>query len=144
MYIQRLKASWIIPPSEHHVLFYSCQIFKILLELCVFVCLTVCCVLHQDKETGFHRGFCWIGFTTEEGLNNALQKDPHVLEGAKVKVKWSQSSGKVLWVLESSLTQHSRSLDRCSFFNTWYFTQYVLAMSVSCTNLQLTSEKLIK
>lgn len=42
------------------------------------------CVLHQDKETGFHRGFCWVGFTTEEGLNNALQKDPHMLEGAKV------------------------------------------------------------
>lgn len=39
----------------------------------------------QDKETGFHRGFCWIGFSSEEGLNNALQKDPHVLEGAKVR-----------------------------------------------------------
>ena len=50
------------------------------------------CVL-QDKETGFHRGFCWIGFTTEEGLNNALQKDPHVLEGAKVAVTRPQSSG---------------------------------------------------
>uniref|UniRef100_A0A3P8TEY9 SRA stem-loop interacting RNA binding protein n=1 Tax=Amphiprion percula TaxID=161767 RepID=A0A3P8TEY9_AMPPE len=41
------------------------------------------CLLPFDKETGFHRGFCWIGFTTEEGLNNALQKDPHVLEGVK-------------------------------------------------------------
>uniref|UniRef100_A0A3Q2CX79 SRA stem-loop interacting RNA binding protein n=1 Tax=Cyprinodon variegatus TaxID=28743 RepID=A0A3Q2CX79_CYPVA len=42
------------------------------------------CLLPFDKETGFHRGFCWVGFSTEEGLNNALQKDPHILEGAKV------------------------------------------------------------
>ncbi|XP_029349864.1 SRA stem-loop-interacting RNA-binding protein, mitochondrial [Echeneis naucrates] len=45
------------------------------------------CLLPFDKETGFHRGFCWIGFTTEEGLNNALQKDPHILEGAKLQVQ---------------------------------------------------------
>uniref|UniRef100_A0A8C4TCL1 SRA stem-loop interacting RNA binding protein n=1 Tax=Erpetoichthys calabaricus TaxID=27687 RepID=A0A8C4TCL1_ERPCA len=42
------------------------------------------CLLLFDKETGFHRGFCWIGFSNEEGLRNALQKDPHVLEGTKV------------------------------------------------------------
>ncbi|CAI5695063.1 unnamed protein product [Oreochromis niloticus] len=45
------------------------------------------CLLPFDKETGFHRGFCWIGFSSEEGLNNALQKDPHVLEGAKLQVQ---------------------------------------------------------
>ncbi|XP_076605336.1 SRA stem-loop-interacting RNA-binding protein, mitochondrial isoform X1 [Chaetodon auriga] len=63
------------------------------------------CLLPFDKETGFHRGFCWVGFTTEEGLNNALQKDPHMLEGAKVKVKLSPSPSKR--ILESSLTQHT-------------------------------------
>lgn len=26
-----------------------------------------------------------MGFTSEEGLNNALQKEPHLLEGSKVK-----------------------------------------------------------
>uniref|UniRef100_A0AAZ3QUM5 RRM domain-containing protein n=1 Tax=Oncorhynchus tshawytscha TaxID=74940 RepID=A0AAZ3QUM5_ONCTS len=40
------------------------------------------CLLPFDKETGFHRGFCWIGYTSEEGLHNALQKDQHMLEGA--------------------------------------------------------------
>ncbi|XP_071770454.1 SRA stem-loop-interacting RNA-binding protein, mitochondrial [Centroberyx gerrardi] len=45
------------------------------------------CLLPFDKETGFHRGFCWIGYSTEEGLNNALQKDPHVLEGARLQVQ---------------------------------------------------------
>ncbi|XP_041810208.1 SRA stem-loop-interacting RNA-binding protein, mitochondrial [Chelmon rostratus] len=45
------------------------------------------CLLPFDKETGFHRGFCWIGFTTEEGLNNALEKDSHMLEGAKLQVQ---------------------------------------------------------
>ncbi|XP_077567651.1 SRA stem-loop-interacting RNA-binding protein, mitochondrial isoform X2 [Stigmatopora nigra] len=42
------------------------------------------CLLPFDKETGFHRGFGWVGFNSEEGLNNALQKDPHILEGAKL------------------------------------------------------------
>ncbi|XP_030574895.1 SRA stem-loop-interacting RNA-binding protein, mitochondrial [Archocentrus centrarchus] len=45
------------------------------------------CLLPFDKETGFHRGFCWIGFSTEEGLNNVLQKDPHMLEGVKLQVQ---------------------------------------------------------
>ncbi|XP_041828273.1 SRA stem-loop-interacting RNA-binding protein, mitochondrial [Melanotaenia boesemani] len=45
------------------------------------------CLLPFDKQTGFHRGFCWIGFSTEEGLSNALQKDRHVLEGAKLQVQ---------------------------------------------------------
>ncbi|KAL3048736.1 hypothetical protein OYC64_008249 [Pagothenia borchgrevinki] len=45
------------------------------------------CLLPFHKETGFHKGFCWVGFTTEEGLNNALQKDPHTLEGAKLLVQ---------------------------------------------------------
>uniref|UniRef100_A0AAQ5YGF6 RRM domain-containing protein n=1 Tax=Amphiprion ocellaris TaxID=80972 RepID=A0AAQ5YGF6_AMPOC len=53
------------------------------------------CLLPFDKETGFHRGFCWIGFTTEEGLNNALQKDPHVLEGVKVNIKYLSHLGMV-------------------------------------------------
>ncbi|XP_070698579.1 SRA stem-loop-interacting RNA-binding protein, mitochondrial [Pempheris klunzingeri] len=45
------------------------------------------CLLPVDKETGFHKGYCWIGFATEDGLNNALQKDPHILEGAKLNVQ---------------------------------------------------------
>ncbi|XP_056151865.1 SRA stem-loop-interacting RNA-binding protein, mitochondrial [Lampris incognitus] len=45
------------------------------------------CLLPFDKETGFHKGFCWVGFTTEEGLNNALHKDPHILDGATVQVQ---------------------------------------------------------
>uniref|UniRef100_A0A803TQB1 SRA stem-loop interacting RNA binding protein n=1 Tax=Anolis carolinensis TaxID=28377 RepID=A0A803TQB1_ANOCA len=43
------------------------------------------CLLPFDKETGFHKGFCWVGFSTEEGLKNALQKDSHILEGVKVR-----------------------------------------------------------
>ena len=43
--------------------------------------------MFQDKETGFHRGFCWVAFTTEDALTNALQKDSHTLEGAKVKAQ---------------------------------------------------------
>ncbi|XP_029316975.1 SRA stem-loop-interacting RNA-binding protein, mitochondrial [Cottoperca gobio] len=45
------------------------------------------CLLPFNKDTGFHKGFCWITFTSEEGLRNALQKDPHILEGAKFQVQ---------------------------------------------------------
>ncbi|KAM9356098.1 SRA stem-loop-interacting RNA-binding protein, mitochondrial [Pholidichthys leucotaenia] len=45
------------------------------------------CTLPFDKETGFHKGYCWVTFTSEEGLNNALQKDPHMLEGEKLQVQ---------------------------------------------------------
>uniref|UniRef100_A0A674M911 SRA stem-loop interacting RNA binding protein n=1 Tax=Takifugu rubripes TaxID=31033 RepID=A0A674M911_TAKRU len=34
------------------------------------------CLLPFDKETGFHKG-----------LNNALQKEPHLLEGSKLQVQ---------------------------------------------------------
>ncbi|KAI3368075.1 hypothetical protein L3Q82_026898, partial [Scortum barcoo] len=75
-------------PVKKCLLPFTC---KILHEFLVVVCLLCVGCVYQDKETGFHRGFCWIGFTTEEGLNNALQKDPHMLEGAKVRVKLPQS-----------------------------------------------------
>ncbi|KAI5102002.1 SRA stem-loop-interacting RNA-binding protein, mitochondrial [Silurus meridionalis] len=45
------------------------------------------CLLAFDKETGFHRGFCWVGYASEEGLQNALQKDPHVMEGSRLQVQ---------------------------------------------------------
>ncbi|KAM8737709.1 SRA stem-loop-interacting RNA-binding protein, mitochondrial [Acanthopagrus schlegelii] len=45
------------------------------------------CLLPFDKETGFHRGFCWVGYSSEEGLNNALQKDLHMIDGAKLQVQ---------------------------------------------------------
>ncbi|XP_029453532.1 SRA stem-loop-interacting RNA-binding protein, mitochondrial [Rhinatrema bivittatum] len=50
------------------------------------------CLLPFDRETGFHRGFCWIGFTSEEGLQNALQKDQHVIEGCKLQVQRNRRS----------------------------------------------------
>ncbi|XP_063039750.1 SRA stem-loop-interacting RNA-binding protein, mitochondrial [Engraulis encrasicolus] len=45
------------------------------------------CLMPFDKETGFHRGFCWVGYASEEGLQNALQKEPHVIEGSKLLVQ---------------------------------------------------------
>ncbi|XP_053553336.1 SRA stem-loop-interacting RNA-binding protein, mitochondrial [Bombina bombina] len=45
------------------------------------------CLLPFDKETGFHRGYCWVTFAAEEGLLNALQKDTHLLEGGKLQVQ---------------------------------------------------------
>ncbi|XP_020650033.3 SRA stem-loop-interacting RNA-binding protein, mitochondrial [Pogona vitticeps] len=43
-----------------------------------------------DKKTGFHKGVCWVGFVTEEGVENALQKKSHILEGAKIIVDISK------------------------------------------------------
>ncbi|KAM4690931.1 SRA stem-loop-interacting RNA-binding protein, mitochondrial [Rhinophrynus dorsalis] len=45
------------------------------------------CLIPFDRETGFHRGYCWIGFSSEEGLQNALQKNTHLLEGSKLQVQ---------------------------------------------------------
>ncbi|XP_015273863.1 PREDICTED: SRA stem-loop-interacting RNA-binding protein, mitochondrial [Gekko japonicus] len=49
------------------------------------------CTLPFIKETGFHKGFCWVGFTTEESLKTALQKENHILEGVKLDVKLQRS-----------------------------------------------------
>ncbi|XP_061783903.1 SRA stem-loop-interacting RNA-binding protein, mitochondrial-like [Nerophis lumbriciformis] len=48
------------------------------------------CTMPFDRETGFHKGFCWVGFSSEEGMNNALQKEPHIIEGSKLQVQKNQ------------------------------------------------------
>ncbi|OXB65620.1 UNVERIFIED_CONTAM: hypothetical protein H355_002192 [Colinus virginianus] len=45
------------------------------------------CQLPFDKNTGFHKRYCWIKFSSREEAQNALQKDSHVLEGAKVMLE---------------------------------------------------------
>ncbi|NXY87630.1 SLIRP protein, partial [Alcedo cyanopectus] len=42
------------------------------------------CQLPFDKDTGFHRRYCWIKFSSPEDVQNVFQKDSHILEGAKV------------------------------------------------------------
>lgn len=74
--ITSLMISWSLTLTEGSTAAARCLDRTPLIWLCVF---------NQDKETGFHKGFCWVGFTSEEGLNNALQKEPHLLEGSKVK-----------------------------------------------------------
>uniref|UniRef100_A0A8C5YFI5 SRA stem-loop interacting RNA binding protein n=1 Tax=Microcebus murinus TaxID=30608 RepID=A0A8C5YFI5_MICMU len=41
------------------------------------------CFLPFDKETGFHKGFGWVQFSTEEELQNALQQENHFIDGVK-------------------------------------------------------------
>ncbi|XP_069494016.1 SRA stem-loop-interacting RNA-binding protein, mitochondrial [Ambystoma mexicanum] len=45
------------------------------------------CLVPFDKETGFHRGFGWVRFASEEGLQNALLKESHIIEGSKLQVQ---------------------------------------------------------
>ncbi|XP_065491411.1 SRA stem-loop-interacting RNA-binding protein, mitochondrial [Caloenas nicobarica] len=42
------------------------------------------CQLPFDKDTGFHRRYCWIKFSSPQDVQNVLQKDSHILEGAKL------------------------------------------------------------
>ncbi|XP_063295743.1 SRA stem-loop-interacting RNA-binding protein, mitochondrial [Pelobates fuscus] len=49
------------------------------------------CLLPFDKETGFHKGYSWVTFAAEEGLQNTLQKDTHLIEGAKLQVQLKRS-----------------------------------------------------
>ncbi|NXQ34379.1 SLIRP protein, partial [Alaudala cheleensis] len=45
------------------------------------------CQLPFDRDTGFHKRYCWIKFSTPEEVQNALQKDSHILEGSKLTLK---------------------------------------------------------
>ncbi|XP_067099649.1 SRA stem-loop-interacting RNA-binding protein, mitochondrial [Osmerus mordax] len=48
------------------------------------------CFLPFDRQTGFHKGVCWVGYASEDGQLNALQKEPHVLEGSKLQVQMNR------------------------------------------------------
>ncbi|XP_035395169.1 SRA stem-loop-interacting RNA-binding protein, mitochondrial [Cygnus atratus] len=48
------------------------------------------CQLPFDKDTGFHKRYCLIKFSSPEDVQNILQKDSHVLEGSKLSVKLQQ------------------------------------------------------
>ncbi|NWI68232.1 SLIRP protein, partial [Todus mexicanus] len=45
------------------------------------------CQLPFDKDTGFHRRYCWIKFSSSQDVQNVFQKDSHILEGAKLTLK---------------------------------------------------------
>ncbi|XP_021111603.1 SRA stem-loop-interacting RNA-binding protein, mitochondrial-like [Heterocephalus glaber] len=45
------------------------------------------CILPFDKETGFHKGMCWIYFSSEEALQNAVQHENHISDGVKVHIQ---------------------------------------------------------
>ncbi|NXK33521.1 SLIRP protein, partial [Piprites chloris] len=45
------------------------------------------CQLPFDRDTGFHRRYCWIKFSTPEVVENVLKKDSHILEGSKLAVR---------------------------------------------------------
>ncbi|XP_067388841.1 SRA stem-loop-interacting RNA-binding protein, mitochondrial [Emydura macquarii macquarii] len=48
------------------------------------------CWMPFNKETGFHKGFSLIGFSSKEGLDNALQKSSHIIEGVQIHVSLQQ------------------------------------------------------
>ncbi|XP_010144839.1 PREDICTED: SRA stem-loop-interacting RNA-binding protein, mitochondrial, partial [Eurypyga helias] len=43
-----------------------------------------------DRDTGFHRRYCWIKFSTSQDVQNVFQKDPHILEGAKGQLSYAE------------------------------------------------------
>ncbi|XP_061099349.1 SRA stem-loop-interacting RNA-binding protein, mitochondrial [Conger conger] len=47
------------------------------------------CVLPFNEETGFHRGFCRITYTNEEGLEESILNTTHVVEGSRLLVQQS-------------------------------------------------------
>ncbi|XP_072546359.1 SRA stem-loop-interacting RNA-binding protein, mitochondrial [Salminus brasiliensis] len=48
------------------------------------------CLLPFNRETGFHKGFCWVAFSTQEGLEKTLQTDSHIIDGTKLYVQWNR------------------------------------------------------
>uniref|UniRef100_S4RYJ3 SRA stem-loop interacting RNA binding protein n=1 Tax=Petromyzon marinus TaxID=7757 RepID=S4RYJ3_PETMA len=49
------------------------------------------CYLPFNKDTGFHKGTCWISFISENSFRNALQREEHVIEGVKLDVRVNRS-----------------------------------------------------
>ncbi|XP_072193170.1 SRA stem-loop-interacting RNA-binding protein, mitochondrial [Excalfactoria chinensis] len=49
------------------------------------------CQLPFDRNTGFHKRYGWIKFSSPEEVQNVLQKDSHILEGAKLTLRQQQS-----------------------------------------------------
>ncbi|XP_055448770.1 SRA stem-loop-interacting RNA-binding protein, mitochondrial [Psammomys obesus] len=45
------------------------------------------CTVPFDKETGFHKGFGWVHFSSQEELQNALQHENHIIDGVKIHVQ---------------------------------------------------------
>uniref|UniRef100_A0A8D0BEV4 RRM domain-containing protein n=1 Tax=Salvator merianae TaxID=96440 RepID=A0A8D0BEV4_SALMN len=45
------------------------------------------CSLPFDRETGFHKGLCWVEFSSAEAVSNALQNGTHITEGVKLLVQ---------------------------------------------------------
>ncbi|XP_057284671.1 SRA stem-loop-interacting RNA-binding protein, mitochondrial [Pezoporus wallicus] len=45
------------------------------------------CQLPFDRDTGFHKRYCWIKFSTPKEAQNVFQKDCHILEGAKLTLR---------------------------------------------------------
>ncbi|NWS45938.1 SLIRP protein, partial [Probosciger aterrimus] len=45
------------------------------------------CQLPFDRDTGFHKRYCWIKFSTSQEAQNVFQKDCHILEGAKLTLR---------------------------------------------------------
>lgn len=44
------------------------------------------CAVPFDKENGFHRGIGWVQFSSQEGLQNALQQE-HIIDEVEVHVQ---------------------------------------------------------
>uniref|UniRef100_A0A7N4NH34 SRA stem-loop interacting RNA binding protein n=1 Tax=Sarcophilus harrisii TaxID=9305 RepID=A0A7N4NH34_SARHA len=45
------------------------------------------CFLPFEKDTGFHKGHCWVGFSSEEELQRVLQQENHFIDGVNVIVQ---------------------------------------------------------
>ncbi|XP_038072698.1 SRA stem-loop-interacting RNA-binding protein, mitochondrial-like [Patiria miniata] len=48
------------------------------------------CRLNYDQKTGFSKGFAFVAFQSEDGVEKVLQQDQHVIDGQKVGVQRRQ------------------------------------------------------
>ncbi|XP_025904086.1 SRA stem-loop-interacting RNA-binding protein, mitochondrial, partial [Nothoprocta perdicaria] len=59
------------------------------------------CQLPFDRDTGFHKRYGWIKFSSPEDVQNVFQKDSHILEGAKLYLRQQQGRRRVQTKQES-------------------------------------------
>ncbi|XP_041467972.1 SRA stem-loop-interacting RNA-binding protein, mitochondrial-like [Lytechinus variegatus] len=60
------------------------------------------CRIAFDDSTGFSKGFGFVSFSNTSGIQSALNKDQHILDGQKVNVQAKQSSSPAVKKLQIS------------------------------------------
>ncbi|KAI1698487.1 RNA recognition motif domain-containing protein [Ditylenchus destructor] len=76
------------------------------------------CEVKTDRQTGLSRGFGYVGYASQEELDNALNEQPHVVD--RIEVEINNRSSKLDLMVESlpkNISEESLKKSLCDFFS---------------------------